>query len=117
MVTCNLTLGRLNEEDCEFKTTLENLVRPRLKKTKLNQTKQKKKSKKKLTTKECGVLSPRMEQFCLILLAYLYTQGVYPLEWLCCPRYVGDCSIPWLLFHRPDRQRPPAVLFGQLSIL
>lgn len=46
MVTCNLTLGRLNEEDCEFKTTLENLVRPRLKKTKLNQTKQKKIQKK-----------------------------------------------------------------------
>lgn len=47
VVTCDLTLRRLNEEDCEFKTTLENLVRPCLKKTKLNQTKPKKKILKK----------------------------------------------------------------------
>lgn len=45
VVTCNLILGRPNEEDCEFKTTLENIVRPHLKKTKVNQTNQTNKQK------------------------------------------------------------------------
>lgn len=52
VVTCNLILGRPNEEDCEFKTTLENIVRPHLKKTKVNQTNQPNKKPFKKKTKK-----------------------------------------------------------------